>query len=499
MSADDAVEGTGARIAGLGAYVPRYRLGSDELASAWGRSGAAGIQTTAVPAADEDVLTMAFEAAEAALAAADVDAAGLESIVLGTTTPTLAEEATTARLASFLGVTDATTTQLTGSTAAGVDALRIGLEEVSGGEDAVVESNAAAGGEDAGGPTLVVASDAPRGAPDSDVEHAAGAGAAAAVLTQDGSGAVLELASRTESRPGTRFRPTGDRETRGLGITQYDRDAFTETLGSVAEALEFGGDELDAAAIQAPDGKLPYRAASALGVETDQIQAGTTVHEHGDTGAASPLLGLVAAVDDGAGRVLCAGYGSGAEATVVVLDVENVPVDGRLDGSGTVTYAEYLRLRGEITPGEPDGGGAYVSVPSWRRTLPQRHRLEAGRCRECGSVNLPPEGACDDCHALAEYEPVTLPGTGTVEAVTEIGQGGAPPEFLEQQARSGAFASAVVALDGPGGGSASLPMQVIGDGEPDIGDRVETTIRRIYTQEALPRYGRKAMVATSDR
>ena len=163
-------------------------------------------------------------------------------------------------------------------------------------------------------------------------------------------------------------------------------------------------------------------------------------------------------------------------------------------------------MRGDITPGEPAGGGAYVSVPSWRRTIPQRHRLRAGRCPDCGALAFPPEGACNDCGGLVEYEPVELPGTGTVEAVTVIGQGGAPPEFVDQQARSGAYASAVVALDGPdaadgadgeeGGtndGAVSIPAQVVGT-DPTavtVGDRVVATIRRIYTQEGVTRYGFK--------
>ncbi|MFC6737209.1 Zn-ribbon domain-containing OB-fold protein, partial [Halolamina salina] len=126
-------------------------------------------------------------------------------------------------------------------------------------------------------------------------------------------------------------------------------------------------------------------------------------------------------------------------------------------------------------------------------TTPQRHRLVAGRCPDCGALNFPAGGACGDCHAqVEEYERVELPGEGTVEATTTIAQGGAPPEFVEQQSRSGPFVSAIVALDGPDGGSVSVPSQVLADGEDvEIGTRVEATIRRIYTQEGVIRYGFK--------
>ncbi|WP_290814716.1 zinc ribbon domain-containing protein [Halovivax sp.] len=478
-------------IAGVSAYVPRIRLEGEEIADAWGTGGPAGIERTAVPDADEDALTMAYEAAAAALEAADVAPANVGRLLLATTTPPLEEESGSARLASFVGL-DADAAQLSGSTAAGVDALLTGLD---------------GGGE----PALVVASDAPRGAPDSDLERAAGAGAAAFVLTADGPGSVRDVASTIGAYPGTRFRPRGAVETRELGITSYDRTAFVETVEAVGDALEYDSEALDAVALQAPDGKLPYRACDALGVSSERVHAGTVVHDVGDAGVASPLLGLASAAADGHVHQLLVGYGSGAEASGAVLDLDDVPVRTRLEGTETVSYAGALRLRGEITPGEPEGGGAYVSVPTWRRSLPQRHRLVAGRCASCGGLNLPPDGACVGCHELAPYEEVTLPGTGTVEATTVIEQGGAPPEFVEQQARSGSFVSAIVALDGPDreddGGrfptdeAVSLPMQVLAD-ETDaveIGDRIETTIRRVYTQEGMPRYGRKAVLERARR
>jgi len=172
-----------------------------------------------------------------------------------------------------------------------------------------------------------------------------------------------------------------------------------------------------------------------------------------------------------------------------------VPVEAALEADVELSYAEYLRRRDEITSGEPEGGGAYVSVPSWQRTTPQRHRLVAGRCPECGALNFPPEGACSDCTARVDDERVELPGTGTVEATTTISQGGAPPEFVEQQARSGPFVAAVVALDGPGDGTASIPTQVLtAGGDVAVGDRVTTTIRRVYEQEDVIRYGFKTQL-----
>ncbi len=152
------------------------------------------------------------------------------------------------------------------------------------------------------------------------------------------------------------------------------------------------------------------RATGALGVDAATIAAADTVSSLGDTGAASAFLGAATAFADGAERVLIAAYGSGASAT---LFVATVPFRSTLRWTVQLpSYAAALRRRGTITGGEPAGGGAYVSVPTWKRTIPQRHRLVAGECAECGALSFPPEGACTDCGSLQRYEAVELPGTG---------------------------------------------------------------------------------------
>ncbi|WP_126661021.1 zinc ribbon domain-containing protein [Haloterrigena salifodinae] len=470
-------------ITGVGAYAPRFRITAEAFEEAWGQFHAAGITEKAVPAADEDALTMGYEAATRAVEAAAVDPSSVDWLAFASSRPPEAEEDLTARLGEMLALDESTTRQLfTGSTRAGTRALWAGMDAI--GADATVG--------------LVIAADAPKGDPDGGVDHAAGAGAAAFVLERDGPAEIVDRAEYTTPYPGTRFRNTGEDETQGLGVTQYDRAAFTETIGGAVDGLETEPDP-DAVAIQAPDGKLPYRAAGAAGVGTDEIRAAATVHELGDLGAASVPVSLATALEDGVESVLAVAHGSGAGADALMVDADGaVPAKTALEGDDTLSYAEYLRQRGVVTTGPPSGGGAYVSVPSWRRSIPQRYRLEAGRCPDCGALSFPPEGACGDCGSLVEYEPVELPGTGTVEAVTTISQGGAPPEFAEQQARSGDYAAAIVALEDESG-TESVSVSAMGtDAAPEafaVGERIETTIRRIYTQEGVTRYGFKVRPA----
>ncbi|ELY84230.1 zinc ribbon domain-containing protein [Natrinema gari] len=500
-----------AAITGVGAYAPRFRISAEAFEDAWGQFHAAGVTQKAVPAADEDALTMAYEAATRALEAADTAPAEIDWLAFASSRPPAAEDDLTARLGAMLALAESATRHaFSGSTRAGTRALWAGLD--------ALEADATT--------ALVVAADAPQGDPDDGIDHAAGAGSAAFVLKREGPTEIVDRAEYAAPYPGTRFRNAGEDETQGLGITQYDRQAFTETIGGAVAGLEDEPDP-DAVAIQAPDGKLPYRAAGAAGVGTEEIRAATTVHDLGDLGAASVPVSLATALADSYESVLAVSQGSGAGADAFVVETDGeVPAVTALEGSDPLSYAEYLRQRGVVTTGPPSGGGAYVSVPSWRRSLPQRYRLEAGRCSECGALSFPPDGACDDCGALADYDPVELAGEGTIEAVTTISQGGAPPEFAEQQAQSGDYAAAIVALetggasetqrkDGDhaerrsadhssgqrprkgavdsGDGTVSVPAMGT-DADPadfSVGERIETTIRRIYTQEGVTRYGFK--------
>jgi hydroxymethylglutaryl-CoA synthase len=470
-------------IAGVGAYAPRFRLSADDVQDALGRFRASGVRSVAVPDADEDALTMAAEAAERALAAAGYESEDLDALFLASTTLPSDEEAGTGRLGSILGIPDPTrVSQFAGSTNASGEALAAALDH----EDSA---------------TLVVAADCPTGAPDESFGHAAGAGAAAVLVAPDGPGRVVEHGSYTDAFPGTRFRERGEDETTGLGVTTYDRQAYRETVTGAVEAIG-GAEGVDAAALQAPNGDLPYRVAGALNLDTETVQAGTVAADVGDAGAASAVLGLASALDEGNEDVLLATYGSGAAARAFrVQTEERVPTRITVEGDRDLNFAAAERRRGTFDSGVPEGGGAYVSVPSFRRTIPQRHRLVTGRCPTCGSLEFPPEGACTECGSRSEYEPVELSGTGRVEAVTEISQGGAPPEFVPQQARAGSYASAIVAFEGPEDETVSAPVQVVlhGDDAPAIGDEVVSRVRLLYEQEGVRRYGVKVVPIAARR
>lgn len=465
-------------ILGAGVYAPDRRITAEEIAAAADTFQASGITEKAVPAPDEDIVTMAYEAGTRALAAASTEPHEVGGLSLATTNPPLDEEDILAHLGAMFGIGRGAVREFHGgSTVAGLRALRSAFRRNPG-----------------EGPTLVVASDAPVGEPNSPVEHAAGAAAAGFVVGEGGAATASQWTEAAEPATGVRFRRRGSDVTEGLGITGFDRQAFRETTVDAVDRSAIDLETVDAVAIQASDGASPYRAASALGVDTDLVSPYETVHELGDTGAASVPLGVVQALEAGATKILAVGYGAGSSAVATLVESDgDVPVVSDMDSTASLTHTEYVRRRGFLASGPPEGGGGYVSLPAMHRSLPQRYRLEAGRCPACDRLNFPPTGACSHCHEPVSYDSVTLTKEGELEAVSVISSGGAPPEFAELQERAGPYATGIVAFDGPDGGRASVPSFVIASDEEAVavGDRVEMTIRRLYAQEGVPRYGFK--------
>jgi len=132
---------------------------------------------------------------------------------------------------------------------------------------------------------------------------------------------------------------------------------------------------------------------------------------------------------------------------------------------------------------------AYVSIPTYSRSVPQRYALIAAKCKYCGAINLPLGVNCLKCGKVLEYEPQKLSGRGKIYCFTTISRGGSPPEFSAQQNLVGSYPVAVVELDeGP-----RIVAQMTDCRAEDlkIGLEVESTFRRIYDDDGMIRYGVK--------
>ncbi len=110
-----------------------------------------------------------------------------------------------------------------------------------------------------------------------------------------------------------------------------------------------------------------------------------------------------------------------------------------------------------------------TSARYWRE-IPQRYRLEAGKCKECGRVAFPPRLICSGCGSR-EFHTERLPDVGTVLTYTVIR---VPPSQFADEAP---YAVGIVELEGGVRITAQIvdcPLEAI-----QIGQRVKVEFRRI--------------------
>lgn len=123
----------------------------------------------------------------------------------------------------------------------------------------------------------------------------------------------------------------------------------------------------------------------------------------------------------------------------------------------------------------------------WRE-IPQRYRLEAGKCKSCNEVYFPPRLVCANCGAR-QFEMVKLSEEGRLVTYTVIRVG--PSQFADQTP----FAVGIVELDG----GVRITTQIV-DTDFDklaMGLRVRLEFRRIQKQgdSGLLCYGHKCVPA----
>jgi hydroxymethylglutaryl-CoA synthase len=454
------------RLMGVGAGAPALRLDAADVGAAWGRGGRG---QAAVCAPDEDPLTLAWDAATRALAAAEIDAAHVDAVYWGTSRPPFAEGPSLAFLTAALGCASTVGGALfAGSAHAGMDAL-------AGACDAITAGSA--------GIALVIASDAIRPAPGTTFEARCGAGAAAFVLGRENGGATIG-ARVTRTRPFVdRYRGDGEVDNRDLYDGRLFREEiFLPVVREVADAL--ASFDVTAWSLPDPDGRLAGVVAKQ--VNASMVVSTATYTELGDAGAAAPLLGAALALD-APGIVAIVGSGGG-RTTGVLVNVET-PVAGAavianaLNEGKRASYAEALRARGQLVPGgETIPMGVPPESAMFVRGADEMLGLLGGRCVDCGTISTPPSihPHCVNC------------GGGKLEPVP-VARGGQVHTFVVNHTMPAPFVAPlpIVVLDMDDG--ARLMLQAIGDGKDiEIGRRVDLVLRKYAHERGVPVYGFKA-------
>jgi hydroxymethylglutaryl-CoA synthase len=376
-------------ILNAGAYVPRYRLSGRLLGQVWGGGGGG---ERALANYDEDALTMGTEAALAAVAGRDLSRIG--ACLFASTSAPYVEKSSATLLAAVVDTSAAVmTADFGGSLRCGTTALRLALDAVRAGSAAEA---------------LVVASDMRPTVPGSELEPLLGDGAAALVV---GAGEVLAsfAGAWSASHEFTDvWRGQGERYVQMLPdmtfIKSYGLDRhIPEAIEGVLKATGRKKEDIAKLVLYAPDARMHAALLRQLRFPEAAIPKETVIGRAGNTGAATCMLGLAAALEEARPRdqILVVSYGNGAEAllfeaTDAITTYRPVrPVAAQLAaGVPLAHYGKYLQFRRHV---ETEVIRAFSSVPTMVREERQNFRLYGQKCGACGAISYPRRHLCWKC------------------------------------------------------------------------------------------------------
>ncbi|MFN8534258.1 MAG: OB-fold domain-containing protein [Dehalococcoidia bacterium] len=449
-------------ILSFGVHIPRYRLARSIVSKAWGSSFGGGER--AVANFDEDAITMAVSAAEAALAG--LEGARPDAVAFASNSSPYQEKQGSTLVAAVCGLPRTVSTiDVTGSLRAGTAALKSAVDAIKAGS---------------ANRYLIVASEVRTGEPGSDLEQTTGDGAVALVIgdgdpiaTIDGIFSISEEFTDTWRTERKSMSQRGDAAfVSAYGYQRIMRDAIKGALDRFGVAAG----EVARAAIYAPDRRTYAGVLGGLGLAQGSYPEDPLLSQVGDVGAASPLLLLAWALEEAqpGDRVLVASYGSGNSDIVLLQATGAVERVQQLRGvSAEVAqrrpmenYERFLTFRNVI---EQDPLSPYSSLAMLWKEQKQDLRLLGTRCTVCGDIAFPRQRICRNCRSKDQSEDFSLGRRGTIYTFTRdhLFPNPDPP-------------TAMVVADLDGGGRFYGQMTDGPASLATIGLTVEMTFRRLH-------------------
>jgi len=343
-----------AGIVGYGAYVPRKRIKTEEIARQWGkdpdliRRGLL-LEEKTVPGLDEDTITISVAAARAALDRAKLDPQKIGAVYIGSESHPYAVKPSGTVVSEALGIgPEVHVADFEFACKAGTEAMFVALSLVEAGRTEYA---------------LAIGADTSQGAPNDALEFSASAGGAAYIFGKKETLVdVVDAFSFTTDTPDF-WRREGEFYPRHGGRFTGEPAYFKHVLAATRGLLNKTGlkpAQFRFAVFHMPNGKFPLSAGKMLGFEKRQLETGWVVPKMGNTYSGSSPTGLAAVLDvaEPDDLILITSFGSGAGSDSYALKATKLLPERRalaptvmsmLDGPKQyVTYGQYAKLREKI-------------------------------------------------------------------------------------------------------------------------------------------------------
>jgi hydroxymethylglutaryl-CoA synthase len=343
-----------AGIVGYGAFVPRRRISSGEIAAQWGKDAEAirrglVLEEKSVPGLDEDTITISVAAARDAIERAQIDPQKIGAVYIGSESHPYAVKPSGTVVVDALGIgPDVHVADFEFACKAGSEAMFVALCLVESGR---VEY------------AMGIGADTSQGAPNDALEFSASAGGAAFIFGKEQILVdVIDTYSYTSDTPDF-WRREGQFYPRHGGRFTGEPAYFKHVLSASRNMLEKTGlkpSDFRHAIFHMPNGKFPQLAAKQLGFTPEQVETGLVVVKMGNTYSGSSPTGLAAVLDiaEPDDMIFMTSFGSGAGSDSFVFRATDLLPERRVTGKSVwsmlnkplqhVTYGQYAMLREKI-------------------------------------------------------------------------------------------------------------------------------------------------------
>ena len=342
-------------IIGYGAYIPKNRIKTSEIARVWGKDPVnvekgLGVIEKSVPSIDEDTITISATAAKYALKRAGIGPEKIGAIYIGSESHPYVVKPSGSVVAAALGCEgELRCADYEFACKAGTAAIQNVMGLIEGGYI------------DYG---IAIGADTSQGAPGDALEYSAAAGGAAFVLSKDNKENIVtieETLSYTTDTPDFWRREHQHYPQHGGRFT--GEPAYFKHVGTATEMMMkragITPEDVDYVVFHMPNAKFPMTMAKKLGFSKEQIAPSLVVKEIGNTYSGSSLLGLTAVLDIAkpGEKILMTSYGSGAGSDSFYMTVEDA-IERKRDlcpktwemvhEKRYVDYATYTKYRKKI-------------------------------------------------------------------------------------------------------------------------------------------------------
>ena len=339
-------------IISYGAYIPKYRIKSEEIARVHGKNPdfikkELLIEEKSVPWRDEDSLTIGVEASLNALKRAPIDKKKIGAVYSGSESPAYAVKPHASIIGEILGLgQNYTSADTEFACKAGTAAMQMcfGLCKSS-----FIDYG------------LAIGSDTSQSAPGDILEYAASAGGAAFIIGNKKEEIIAELEDMHSISSDTPdFWRRNMQEYPKHAERFSGEPAYFSHVVKCAQLLmkkaNIKTEDIDYAALHTPNGKFPLRAGKSLGFPEKKLENNLIVSKIGNTYSAASMLVLTHILDNAkpGQRILMASFGSGAGSDSFLFKVtgnikklkEARTTKHYIDNKEYVDYAKYCKLTG---------------------------------------------------------------------------------------------------------------------------------------------------------